>query len=654
MNFISSIYLWLLPLISVPLLIYLFNKNKIRNLEFSSLFFLNKIKNESIKKINIINIILLIIRTLIILFFILMMSRPTYNSLYQNNKNAEALVILAIDNSVSMSNSLDGKIKDVIKNTIEPFKESSKIKLITLGKNETVYNGKKENLNLGSMKIKTTFRNINSKSINKIIEENTQSLNTFLFIISDGQEHLDISKINMPEEKNLYVTYLYTNDKTNNLSVANVKTDKKILLPSDRFKIFVTLQNNGKNDIKNNFVNLIVNDIKVGKKQISLAAKKSTVIEFETSIPNYGQHLCKIELSEDQIRDDNNYYFTLNIQNTIDIDIISNKENIYLDNILNSFNLSSDIIKTQYHTSNNYINKKIDANILFILGLDNITKELSDKIYGHKYSDNFKVIIIPDISDLNFNKIEYFIENTSLTESSRMVYQDDTYLEMKAEYIKDSFIYELYKDYPSRNIKIFNYIASKSNQNTVIRLENNNALWNRFIPKNKNIEFNISAISFNLNSSNWILKGSIIPFMQYLIINEDLIDYHEIDNPISEIKLNTNSKLTSPKENSINISNTNTKSFFNELGFYKKVSNGKESHIAVNLGKEELISKHLSYNELKDLSDNDINIFKTAKDASNYINNRVIGNELWRIFLYLMLALIFLEMFIVNIYIKND
>ena len=142
MNFISSIYLWLLPLISVPLLIYLFNKNKIRNLEFSSLFFLNKIKNESIKKINIINIILLIIRTLIILFFILMMSRPTYNSLYQNNKNAEALVILAIDNSVSMSNSLDGKIKDVIKNTIEPFKESSKIKLITLGKNESIYNGK--------------------------------------------------------------------------------------------------------------------------------------------------------------------------------------------------------------------------------------------------------------------------------------------------------------------------------------------------------------------------------------------------------------------------------------------------------------------------------------------------------------------------------
>ena len=53
MNFISSIYLWLLPLISIPLLIYLFNRKRLKNITFSSLFFLEKIKDDSIKKINI-------------------------------------------------------------------------------------------------------------------------------------------------------------------------------------------------------------------------------------------------------------------------------------------------------------------------------------------------------------------------------------------------------------------------------------------------------------------------------------------------------------------------------------------------------------------------------------------------------------------------
>tara|TARA_Y100001970_G_C14259887_1_gene879371 strand:+ start:20297 stop:22048 length:1752 start_codon:yes stop_codon:yes gene_type:complete len=583
-----------------------------------------------------------------------MMSRPTYNSLYQNNKNAEALVLIAIDNSVSMSSALDEKVKDIVKNTIEPFGENSKIKLITLGKNETIYNGKKKDLNLNSIKIKTTLRSVDFELINKIIKDNTDNLNTFLFIVSDGQEHLPISNINIPEEKNLYVSYLYTDNKTNNLSVASIKTDKKILLPSDKFKLFVSIQNNGKNDIENNFINLIINDTKVGKHQLNLAAKKSTTIEFETSIPSYGQHLCKVELSEDQISYDNDYYFTINIKNIIDIDIISNDRNIYLDNILNSFNLSSDIIKTQYHTLNSYINKKIDTNILFIIGLDNITKELSDKIYANKQNDNFKIIIIPDINDLNFNKIGYFIEDFNTVKSNRIIYQDDDYLEMKPEYIKDDFIYSLYKNYPSRNIKIFNYIAIKSNNNTIISLEDNNALLNRFLPENKNIELNILSISLNLNSSNWILKGSIIPFMQYLIINENLLDYHEIDKPISEIKLVGNSQLISPKENTINISSSNTKSFFNELGFYKKTIQNKESYIAVNLGNQELTAKHLSYNELENILDSKINLFKTANEASNYINNRIIGNELWRVFLYLVLVLIFLEMFIVNIYIKND
>ena len=147
MNFISSVYLWLLPLVSVPLLIYLFNRSKLKNVDFSSLIFLDKIKDDSIKKINIINILLLLIRTLIILFFIIMMARPTYNSFYKSNKNIDAIVIIGIDNSISMSNNINENIKNTIKNTIEPFNDNSKIKIITLAKNELIYSGEKKELN---------------------------------------------------------------------------------------------------------------------------------------------------------------------------------------------------------------------------------------------------------------------------------------------------------------------------------------------------------------------------------------------------------------------------------------------------------------------------------------------------------------------------
>ena len=103
MEFISSLYLWFLPLISIPLLIYLFNRNRYKTLYFSSIHFLEIISKKSIKRINIINILLVIIRTLIILFFILLMSRPIYNSKFKSNTKNSSYVLIAIDNSVTMS-----------------------------------------------------------------------------------------------------------------------------------------------------------------------------------------------------------------------------------------------------------------------------------------------------------------------------------------------------------------------------------------------------------------------------------------------------------------------------------------------------------------------------------------------------------------------
>ena len=87
-----------------------------KDIHFSSLIFLNKIKDDSIKKINITNILLIIIRTLIVLFFILMMSRPTYNSFYKSTDNIEGSVLIAVDNSISMSKYISN-IKHIVKNT---------------------------------------------------------------------------------------------------------------------------------------------------------------------------------------------------------------------------------------------------------------------------------------------------------------------------------------------------------------------------------------------------------------------------------------------------------------------------------------------------------------------------------------------------------
>ena len=101
MGFISPLLLWLLPLASLPVIIHLLNKRNFISIDFSTIRFLKLIEKESIQKLQLLQYILLFIRTLIIILIILMSSRPILNNLYKTN-NDNALHIIILDDSFSM------------------------------------------------------------------------------------------------------------------------------------------------------------------------------------------------------------------------------------------------------------------------------------------------------------------------------------------------------------------------------------------------------------------------------------------------------------------------------------------------------------------------------------------------------------------------
>ena len=109
MSFLSNIFLWLLPLISIPLIIHILNRRKIILVDFSTIRFLNSLKSDSIKKINILQWLLLMLRTLIVLFIILMMSRPILKGYYPRMQidPSSSLSVILIDDSFSMNGELD-------------------------------------------------------------------------------------------------------------------------------------------------------------------------------------------------------------------------------------------------------------------------------------------------------------------------------------------------------------------------------------------------------------------------------------------------------------------------------------------------------------------------------------------------------------------
>jgi len=105
MSFLNPAILWLLPFIAVPVIIHLLAKRKSKLIDFPSLKFLKLLEQDALKKFNIKQLLLLLLRTLMVLLLILAFSRPTLNLDSDSGLSLRSnrLAILLLDNTASTS-----------------------------------------------------------------------------------------------------------------------------------------------------------------------------------------------------------------------------------------------------------------------------------------------------------------------------------------------------------------------------------------------------------------------------------------------------------------------------------------------------------------------------------------------------------------------
>ena len=80
MTFLNPFVLFGLAAAAIPILLHLLNLRKLKTIDFSTLRFLKELQKTSIRKLKAQQIILLILRTLIVIFSVLAFSRPTIKS----------------------------------------------------------------------------------------------------------------------------------------------------------------------------------------------------------------------------------------------------------------------------------------------------------------------------------------------------------------------------------------------------------------------------------------------------------------------------------------------------------------------------------------------------------------------------------------------
>ena len=229
MNFLNPlpIFFWLIPLI--PILIFLINRRKYQLVEFSSIRFLINLKTSEINKIRLLNILLLIIRTLILITILIIVMKPEINNVNFPTDISDSKItnIILVDDSFSNKY---GKIygqerlsitENIIRDICENYPISSSLKIINLNQGILFDGFNSHNISYSSF----NFINDNSLSINDFLNQKDQSEFQNLHIISNGNKY-SFKKMeniyNSIDDDNLKVFYHYLPESSNNQYISDV------------------------------------------------------------------------------------------------------------------------------------------------------------------------------------------------------------------------------------------------------------------------------------------------------------------------------------------------------------------------------------------------------------------------------------------------
>jgi hypothetical protein len=647
MSFLAGIYLWLLPITFIPIIFHFLKKRNYKNIKFSTTRFLFDMKEESLKRINLINILLLIIRTLIILFLILMISKPVYNYSSRNiSDGSDTMLLILIDDSYSNYNFINNNLSDIIKQIKNTYKNNSTVNIRGFSGQSYLNTSTIKDMKLPLNRISGLYGSYTfSNELLDFEEDINLYLNKDLYIISDLSESI-INENNIIDFTSWNV-FIYEHNILNHpLIISDLSINENIISNNEIISLFINAENATNNKFDDIEISLFSNDIKVSDNIINFNEKELKRLEFQTSFPDKGIYNCYFKIN------DYKYYFNLNVdvENNVAL-VYSNIEDIkYVKNALSAFNdLYENLTVDEFFTSNFLNNnKKFDTIIKFG------TEDLENNIISNILLKSSNIIVIPTDNLYLDNLINYF-KDIDEYKSEPIYPKNNTILSKK---YKSNILLDKIFTNKNTSIDIKKYFEVIPSDNTLLYIDNNHSFLNKYIVNNNRLY--LLTVPLDIKSSSLPISGSFIPFLNYLVELNDFDYYAYIDDliPVNEIY---NEQLITHEYNNKEFQYSpgyfKSKSFYlKEPGFHKMYSNNKTIiNKSVNVIKDELITIKIKNKTLDSYFNNPI-VFQSVDKLKTLLDNIISGLHLWKYLLYIVILLVIVEMYISNIFLykHND
>lgn len=680
MTFLNPSILFGLFAALIPIVLHFLNLRKLKTVEFSTLTFLKELQKTKIRRIKLKQLLLLIIRTLIIIFIVFSFARPTIKNSFSNS-TAKTSAVFIIDNTFSMSlvnekGSLLNQAKMYGKKILNEFNDGDDVTVISIGEIDlnkfTPTKNFKDVINqIENVEISEISNTLNQALVeaSKILYE-SKNPNKEVYIFTDRQksrlynskdELSDYGKI-LSENTKMFLIDL-SNDEYNNLGITSFKSENQIFELNKEISFNVKVKNYSNTKSDNNVVSLFINGKRSSQKNISLNARETKDVILETTLQDTGLVNFSAELEDDNILNDNQFFFSVNVKKSISVLILSENPN---DSKFINFALSLNPNINLKEINISQINSIDVKNYDLIIIIGSVDKSTFAKLNGY-LTEGKNIILFPSTNSnsINFSQtlklfnLNYQFHDQGFTNTNQTINEFGK-IDFNHPLLKNIFIEEKKTKIESPSINKYLQTKLSGKEKSIIQLTDGSPfLFEVDELKNKMFVFTSSP---TLSWNDFPLKSFYAPLINKMVyylaiklkednlitgnvLNVDLTNSNtsliKIFKPINNIEFINKDSLQN--KNKLIYKNTNKK------GVYKFYSNDKLlDYFDVNIDPREseqekyTIDDFNDYLKTIDFKGKFYNI-NQGENLSKVIYDSRYGTELWKYFLIVVLLLLILE-----------
>ncbi len=339
LSFLNSLFLIGLAAAIIPILIHLFIKYKPKIVYFSSLRFLKEVQKKKSRLLRLRELLLLITRILIIIFFILALARPVLKTLLpkKSTSHAPTAIALILDNSLSMNylekeNPIFSEAGQKARDILDLLDDKDRVMLVSL---DPAYNAGHDYFTSPTQaekEITSIPISDNTQALQQVLENiehkftNVDMINKEIYFITDEQ-HVpwkDIQDAKLHAE--LFVIPVGEDSVRQNISSVSARYVPKILSGTNEPVIQAVIKNNSSKALSDVIVSLVLNNITRTEIALNLKPYQSKQLTFE--VPQQGErfHFGEVRVKDEILPDDNVFYFNFPVQSKPKICVISSTQ----------------------------------------------------------------------------------------------------------------------------------------------------------------------------------------------------------------------------------------------------------------------------------------------------------------------------------------